>query len=636
MNNIKQFLSGALFLAGTLITLSSCNDEGSTRQAGGNLAVVFTTTVGQSIDNGAEPARAGSAPGTRLAGNTWEQDDRIGITMLDIEEELTAIGVFKQYVAQSGTSATLSPAATDQTLYYPEDGTYVSFVAFYPYATVTDRKVTYNKFDDQSTAALMAACDFVYSNEGEAFNVESQTATLNFDHKLSKLVVNVKTATGDDAIDLSKVSVTIEGMPAKVEANLEDGTITVSEVATIIPYAPADAISATAYNAQAIVAPHSAEDYGNRKVTFTYNDGTEEKTTSSTISNDLEFKSGKVYQLNFTLTAKPDAIAVEPTGAAITDWTGGTWTYNYTINTPKNITIPAAADEHEYTFRTNYTGSVSLIYSTSATDAHAGVPSWLTKVQDPTASKPDTNGMITYTYKFSVADNVNEDEQIAYLHLNVETKNVVIKVTQEGKPIEFVWLLSEGKGTVKTGGAWFSFNDNDETANGGPGNSTSNFPAPATEDEVGTWFTNNNGAVTLTIYPTTYSTPYTGIGFYWLPGKEIYSLADRPDAGLCIEYSLIGGMNTAVVLELGLSPADADGGNHFAVYLPAQATAATRYFRLSNFEQKTGSGTILTLADALTMVNSIRFKAYLPNPPMMASTSTLKIKSIKWGTNGCN
>ena len=428
MNYIKHILSGFFFLAGTIISLSSCSDEESTRPGGDSRAVVFTTTVGQLTTDAKE-----AGPTTRLAGNSWSQGDKIGIAMLNVGDNLAATDEFKKYIAQSGASASLNPDGSGETLFYPEDGSDVNFIAFYPHATVADKKVTYNTFADQSTAALMSACDFVYSNEGTSFNSETQTATLNFDHKLSKLVVNVKTSSDDDAIDLSKISVTIDGMPGKIEADLSDGSIIVSESVTITPYAPADGVSATAYSAQAVVASHLAADYTARKVVFTYKDGSDEKVASSAISTTLDFKSGKVYELNFTLTAKGDVVEVEPKGVTISDWTGGTWTYSYTVDTPKEITIAAAADEYECTFKTNYTGSVSLIYSTSANDPHAGIPSWITVEQAPTGSTADSNGNITYTYKFSAVDNESEDEQMAYLHLNVEKINVVIAVMQKAK-----------------------------------------------------------------------------------------------------------------------------------------------------------------------------------------------------------
>lgn len=416
MNLLKYILSGTLFLAGTLLTLSSCSDEESNGRDPQSLAAVFTT---------------------RLTGNTWNAGDRIGIAMTEAGKTLTTGATFSKYIAQSGESSTLSPDGSSNTLEYPEDGSDVNFVAFYPYSEEINQDliISYQDFEDQSTAALMAARDVVYSNNVKAYNKDSETAELTFDHAMAKMIVNVKTSTDDDAVDLTKLSVEFEGMYKSVFLRLKNGTVDINTsegFTTVAPYVSTQ--SSTAYTAQAIVAPHDATDSPVRKVNFTLNAGTpDERKTSVTIDSDLSFGSGMIHTFNYTLTLKPDQLAVEPAGVTISDWTGGVWNdYNYSVETTKSINVAAAADEYTQTFKTNYTGSVPLIYSTSATNPHAGAPTWITATQVPTASSPDSNGIITYTYKFeTTANESKDDERVAYLHLNVEQTNLVITVTQK-------------------------------------------------------------------------------------------------------------------------------------------------------------------------------------------------------------
>ena len=188
-----------------------------------------------------------------------------------------------------------------------------------------------------------------------------------------------------------------------------------------------------------------------------------------------------------------------------------------------------------------------------------------------------------------------------------------------------VWDGSDGSGAVQTGGYWYKYADNAESADAGPGASTSDFPdASMVTDVVGAWVMLMNGVidVTFTINPTTYKYPYAGIGFNW---TDPVAASPQTWSNICVTYSMSGGIPMRI--ELGNNPV-LDGNNPFSIVLPAQTQLATTCFPVAKFSQESGWGTKTTVATAMANSLGIRFEALLRIPPTVARTVNLKITKI--------
>jgi len=196
---------------------------------------------------------------------------------------------------------------------------------------------------------------------------------------------------------------------------------------------------------------------------------------------------------------------------------------------------------------------------------------------------------------------------------------------------EAIWAAADGSGAVQSGGYWFSYNDNKESADGGPGASTSNFPEGSmTEDVIGPWAqTAGMFDITFTINPTTYKYPFAGVGFNFADPEAV-----TPQAwtSFCVEYALSG--TVPVTIEIKLDPT-LDGYNAPAVKMGAQAAPAVTCFPAAKFAQESGWGTKVTTADALLNASGIKFKAQLKTPPAAAATANLKIVSVCSDGTGC-
>ena len=68
---------------------------------------------------------------TKAADNSWNANDAIGVFMKTGTGLTSVISANKNY--NTTGDGEFKPSAADQTLYYPEDGKTVDFIAYYPF-----------------------------------------------------------------------------------------------------------------------------------------------------------------------------------------------------------------------------------------------------------------------------------------------------------------------------------------------------------------------------------------------------------------------------------------------------------------------------------------------------------------------
>ena len=204
MKKMTKFFALAL-LAGAMVSCSTEDTAPSTQND--KVAVQFT---------------GGISVNTRAAGLAWADGDMIGIFMTGTKQPLSADaiqeGVDNVCYQTSGSSA-FSPIPNGKTIYYPIDGD-VDFYSYYPQTTVSDYKVALNMADQTSQEAI----DFMYAKT-TGCNKANPQVVLNFNHMLSKLVLNVQPGDGLTEDDLNKLKVTIKDQNTTATFNLADGVI---------------------------------------------------------------------------------------------------------------------------------------------------------------------------------------------------------------------------------------------------------------------------------------------------------------------------------------------------------------------------------------------------------------------------
>ena len=204
MKKMTKFFALAL-LAGAMVSCSTEDTAPSTQND--KVAVQFTGGINVS---------------TRAAGVAWADGDRIGIFMTETKQPLSAVAIKEgvdNVCYQSNGSIAFSPVSGGKTVFFPIDGD-VDFYSYYPQTTVNNYKVALNMGDQKSQEAI----DFMYAKTTGCNKAKPQV-DLKFNHKLSKLILNVQPGNGLTQDDLNNLTVTIKDQNTTATFNLADGVI---------------------------------------------------------------------------------------------------------------------------------------------------------------------------------------------------------------------------------------------------------------------------------------------------------------------------------------------------------------------------------------------------------------------------
>ncbi len=182
-------------------------------------AACSETDIG-SMDS--EPAAP--SPIVSLDGDRWEIDDPIGIFMVENGQQLSdgTIAEGAKNVlyscSESNTSAYFNPVGS--TIYYPQDGRPVDFIAYYPYISDISPGYLYPVNLLEQTSRHM---DIMYSNNAEGLHKDSMTVNLKFSHVLSKL--SFMLIPGEGSPDLSNAEIKVSNIDREAELKLVNGEL---------------------------------------------------------------------------------------------------------------------------------------------------------------------------------------------------------------------------------------------------------------------------------------------------------------------------------------------------------------------------------------------------------------------------
>jgi formylglycine-generating enzyme required for sulfatase activity len=176
-----------------------------------------------------------AAIGTRTTagGNEWVTGDSIGIYMMRFGNLIElSIADNRLYIAQANgpSQIAIEPATHDQTIYYPDAATLIQFIAYYPwkpYGAGNIQNYIYpvdlsNQEDTTHIDLLYGTYDGSYDGTDVGILQSSNPIELKLDHKLSKIIINVKAEDPTDVI-IPGMNATINSMQALADFNL--GTV---------------------------------------------------------------------------------------------------------------------------------------------------------------------------------------------------------------------------------------------------------------------------------------------------------------------------------------------------------------------------------------------------------------------------
>lgn len=192
-------------------TMASCNGKVSPEAQDDKVAVQFGSSITAS----------------RAVNDKWTAGDQIGIFMVEENEVLSkdAIREDADNIAyKTDGSGAFSPAAEEETIYFPMDGD-VDFYAYYPYTPeVNDYRIALDLTDQSNQEAL----DLMFAKVSGC-NKSNPKVELQFSHLLSNLILEVQPGTGLTQADLAELTVKVKDANTKATFNLVDGTISGEE-----------------------------------------------------------------------------------------------------------------------------------------------------------------------------------------------------------------------------------------------------------------------------------------------------------------------------------------------------------------------------------------------------------------------
>ncbi len=197
-----------------------------------------------------DEVRITSSIATRTVGNSWEQNDEIGVFMTTNGGETFAdLGKNVHHSTKQGDGV----FASSTPLYFPALSS-VDLLAYYPHKITTTDAGVY--LVDVATQADQGAIDLMTSSLSEV--AKSPTAVeMEFDHKLSNIVLNI--VNGDGYADIAAIgaisSVELSGSVTSASCDLTSGDISLGSDKETIEFVVSQ--SSTSITAEAIIIPQT-------------------------------------------------------------------------------------------------------------------------------------------------------------------------------------------------------------------------------------------------------------------------------------------------------------------------------------------------------------------------------------------
>lgn len=271
------------------LSLSACSNDLDKNSEWGDNGIRFTSYI--------------AGPVSRLVNgaNVWDAGDKVGIFMPAAGQPIA--GNQAQYTVDAKGALTADGTALD----YPQDGSSVDFIAYYPY-DANAKGTTNVDVSDQSKNI-----DLVYAKEPNHKKGDA-TVNLGFKHQLSYVVLNVS---GKDGASVAGLAVALQGTKTAGTFDLNAGSLTTTD--NSVKDIKFNTIS-NGTKSEAIVLP--ATSLAGAKLAFTLGGKTE---TEDLPANVTSFAVGTKYTINVTISGGSSTpggdFTVSFGGASISNWT---------------------------------------------------------------------------------------------------------------------------------------------------------------------------------------------------------------------------------------------------------------------------------------------------------------------------
>lgn len=268
---------------------------------------------GGEVNDGRVALQVSSGIQTRAFDDQWEDDDQIGIFMLNNGQNTVADGYDNvPYRVESAGTGGKAFAPSSEVIYFPTNGDKRDFIAYYPYSA--DKVANGVYAIDLTNQDPQRNIDFMLAGKVTDKSRDDANVSFQFTHKLAKIIMDIQPGDGVTDDDLKNITVSLTGQPTEGTFDVLNGqnvavTSTDKKAVTLLA-------DAGGTHAEGIVFP--SENYDGMSFTFTTQAIGSYEWTLSSSEKAIKFESGKKYL--YTITIHRTFIDVTST---IKDWEPG-------------------------------------------------------------------------------------------------------------------------------------------------------------------------------------------------------------------------------------------------------------------------------------------------------------------------
>lgn len=294
---MKQSIHKIILCSALLaITATSCNNEETTvSPAGDRVAATFSAGT------------AGTAS-TRATDNNWNVNDHIGITMLDAADGHVVTPYNNYNYTTPDGSIHFSPATEENIMYFPVDGSEVTFRSYYPYSSKLPADMLYPvSVADQSS---LSDLDLMTAEHIAGTSKDDPNVRLHFYHRLAKVLFDLTFE--DEALSLEGATFKVKGLKTTGSYNILKEELNIDNESGADISIPIHK-SGNAYAGTSIFLPREAGAGVTFEVTLA-NGGI----YTATLKDDVPFLAGHKHILHINLRKTPVTVS-----ATIEEWLEG-------------------------------------------------------------------------------------------------------------------------------------------------------------------------------------------------------------------------------------------------------------------------------------------------------------------------
>ena len=354
---------------------------------------------------------------TRVTDEAWEEGDAIGIFALIAESAPTKVYESKsncQYVTSGNGKFT--PVDASGIIKFPNEGD-LDFVAYYPWQkTINDLEYT-----------IVAGTDPLYSNNAKAKKNDNSYVDLEFNHMLSKLVLDIEL--GNNLTSLEGLSASVNNVIVDGKFNLASGAVTLGRakdgIATNVDIASGNKLATLS----TLVMP--IQDLKNVVVVFSLGGNSYSWSPKAT----MKLVSNKEYTYKLKLNIEAEPYVVELGTSIINGWDEGHTEDDFEFLDPDKGGTPTPQEFFSDVTELRFSASSQLSKKVKLTTYKS--QAWtITKTVDWLTLNPTVSGIGSKDITLTASKNTGTTERRATVVIiptdNNDLSPIVITISQSG------------------------------------------------------------------------------------------------------------------------------------------------------------------------------------------------------------